>query len=100
MLIKFLAAAVIDASSLALAAAPVTAQAKPERILVCKDIKRKTRNGAIIGAVAGGLLGHTVAGHGNKTGGTLIGAAGGAVVGHEVAKSNARKKQECHYEYR
>lgn len=98
MLTKFVAAVVIAASSLALAAAPLIAEAKPQRVLVCKNVKKKATNGAIIGAVGGGLLGHTVAGSGNKTGGTLIGAGVGAVAGHEIAKSNAKKK--CHYEYR
>ena len=98
MLTKFVAAVVIAASSLALAAAPLMAEAKPQRVLVCKNVKKKATNGTIIGAVGGGLLGHTVAGHGNKTGGTLIGAGVGAVAGHEIAKSNAKKK--CHYEYR
>lgn len=98
MLTKFMAAAIIASSSLALAAAPLMAEAKPQRVLVCKNVKKKATNGTIIGAVGGGLLGHTVAGHGNKTGGTLIGAGVGAVAGHEIAKSNAKKK--CHYEYR
>lgn len=98
MLTKFVAAVVIAASSLALAAAPLIAEAKPQRVLVCKNVKKKATNGTIIGAVGGGLLGHTVAGSGNKTGGTLIGAGVGAIAGHEIAKSNAKKK--CHYEYR
>ena len=98
MLTKFVAAVGIAASSLALAAAPLIAEAKPQRVLFCKNVKKKATNGTIIGAVGGGLLGHTVAGSGNKTGGTLIGAGVGAVAGHEIAKSNAKK--ECHDEYR
>jgi len=93
-------AIVIASSSFALAAAPIIAEAKPHRVLVCKSIRHKANNGALIGAVGGGLLGHTVAGHGNKTGGTLIGAGVGAVAGHQIAKSNAKKNQKCHYEYR
>ena len=95
-----LTTAMVIASSLALAAAPIVAEAKPQRVLVCKNVKKKATNGTIIGAVGGGLLGNVVAGHGNKTGGTIIGAGVGAVAGHEIAKSNAKKNQKCHYEYR
>jgi len=96
---RMIAAAFFACSGLALAAAPMEAQAKQHRVLVCKNVKHKANNGTIIGAVGGGLLGHTVAGHGDKTAGTLIGAGAGAVAGHAIAKSNAKKKQ-CHYEYR
>lgn len=99
MLSKIMAAAVIATSSLALAAAPLAAEAKPQRVLVCKDVKKKATNGAVIGALGGGLLGNTVAGRGDRTEGTLIGAGVGALAGHQIAKSNAKKKR-CHYEYR
>lgn len=95
---RMIAAAVFACSGLALVAAPVEARTK-HRVLVCKSVKHKANNGTIIGAVGGGLLGHTVAGHGDKTAGTLVGAGVGAVAGHEIAKSNAKKKN-CHYEYR
>src|SRR4051812_2245695 len=97
---RVIAAMVFTVAGAGLAAAPIVADAKPQRVLVCKDIRHKANNGALIGAVGGGLLGHTVAGHGNKTGGTLIGAGVGAVAGHQIAKSNAKKNQKCHYEYR
>ncbi len=42
--------------------------------------------GTVIGAVAGGLLGHAVGGRG--PGGTLVGAGVGAYAGHEIARSN------------
>lgn len=47
----------------------------------------RKNTGTAIGAIAGGLLGNAVAGHGVKTEGTLLGAGVGAVVGHQVAKS-------------
>ena len=95
---KLTTAIVIAASSCILAAAPVIAEAKTHRVLVCKNNRHKANNGALIGAVGGGLLGHTVAGHGDKTVGTVVGAGAGAVAGHEIAKSRAKKK--CHYVYR
>ncbi len=96
---RLMAAAVFACSGLAFAVAPVAAEARPERVLVCKDVKKKATNGTVIGALAGGLAGNTIAGRGDRTEGTLIGAGVGAVAGHQIAKSNAKKKR-CHYEYR
>jgi uncharacterized protein YcfJ len=73
---------ILAAGLAALVAIPSAADAAS-----CKS--RKT-NGTVIGAVAGGLLGNAVAGHGSRTGGTLIGAGLGGVVGHEVAKSGCK----------
>jgi hypothetical protein len=42
--------------------------------------------GTVVGAVAGGLLGNAVAGHGARTEGTLLGAAAGGLVGNQVTK--------------
>src|ERR1043165_9465931 len=99
MLNRLTTTIVIAASSLALTAAPIVAEAKT-RVLVCKSVKKSANKGTVIGAVGGGVLGNVVAGHGNKTGGTLIGAGVGAVAGHEIAKSHAKKNRKCHYEYR
>jgi len=45
--------------------------------------------GTIIGAIAGGLLGNSVAGrNGDRTAGTLIGGAVGAVAGRAIDKSD------------
>jgi hypothetical protein len=43
--------------------------------------------GAILGAVGGGLLGNSIAGHGDKTLGTVIGAGGGALAGNAIGRS-------------
>ena len=43
--------------------------------------------GTALGAVAGGLLGNSLAHGGGRLGGTLLGAGAGAVVGHEIARS-------------
>jgi len=95
---RLIAAFVFAISSTALAATP--ALAEKHRVLICKDVRQSANKGTVIGAVGGGLLGNVVAGHGNKTEGTLIGAGVGAVAGHQIAKNNAKKNQECHYEYR
>ena len=84
-------------SGLTLAAAPALAEPQRERVLVC-DSKAKTTKGTVIGAVAGGVLGNVIAGHGAKTEGAVIGAGVGAVAGHQIAKKRA--KRNCHYVYR
>ena len=56
---------------------------------------RRCRNdgtgGAIIGGVAGGLLGNAVAGHGDKTLGTVLGAGGGALAGNAIARNGSHR---------
>lgn len=94
---KLLATATLVCSALAVAAAPMAADAKTRhRVEVCKASKGHKNTGTVVGAVAGGVLGNVVTG--GKTGGTLIGAGAGAVAGHEIAKNNG--KHNCHYEYR
>ncbi|MGZ5773006.1 glycine zipper 2TM domain-containing protein [Ramlibacter sp.] len=50
--------------------------------------------GAGLGAVAGGLLGHTVGGGNGKTAATAVGAVAGALVGNNVASHNAAAQAE------
>jgi uncharacterized protein YcfJ len=42
--------------------------------------------GTVVGALAGGVLGNVVAGHGARTEGTVLGAGVGAAVGNNVAR--------------
>ncbi len=44
--------------------------------------------GTIIGAIAGGLLGNTIAGRGDRTLGTVLGAGGGALAGRAIDRSD------------
>ncbi len=46
--------------------------------------------GTVIGAIAGGLLGNTVAGRGDKLLGTVVGAGGGALAGRAIDRSGNR----------
>lgn len=50
----------------------------------CKD----GDGGTIVGAIAGGLLGNTIAGRGDKTLGTIIGGLGGALAGRAIDRSD------------
>lgn len=58
--------------------------AVPAEARACKRLNKT--EGAVIGAVGGGILGNIVAGRGNRTTGTLVGAAAGGVAGHEIAR--------------
>ncbi|MDQ1230179.1 RcnB family protein [Sphingomonas sp. SORGH_AS_0879] len=48
--------------------------------------------GAAIGAVAGGVAGHVIAGQGNRLGGTLIGAGVGAAAGYAIDRAEDRRR--------
>lgn len=50
--------------------------------------------GAGIGAVAGGLLGHTVGGGNGKTAATAVGAVAGALVGNQLANRETSAQPE------
>lgn len=54
----------------------------------CRD---NGTGGAIVGAIAGGLLGNEVARRGDRTTGAVLGAAIGAVAGHAIDKSDGRR---------
>jgi hypothetical protein len=53
-------------------------------------------NGAVLGGLAGALLGTSLAPHhGDRAGGAAIGAIAGAVLGSNVARSNANASDTC-----
>ena len=45
--------------------------------------------GTIIGAIAGGLVGNSVAGHGDRTLGAILGGGAGALAGRAIDKSSS-----------
>ena len=51
--------------------------------------------GTIVGAIAGGLLGNSVAGRGDRTMGTVVGGAVGALAGREIDRSG--QPRHCRY---
>ena len=67
------------------AAMAIPAVASPTSALAnCHD---RAVGGTALGAVAGGLLGNSLAHGGGRLGGTIIGAGVGGVVGHEIGRS-------------
>jgi len=53
-----------------------------------RDPCRKGDTGTIIGAIAGGLLGSSVAGRGDHTLGAVLGAGAGALAGRAIERSD------------
>lgn len=50
--------------------------------------RRNGTTGAIVGAIAGGLLGNGIAGDGDRTLGAIVGGAAGALAGRAIERSN------------
>lgn len=67
--------------------------ALPAQARTCKRINKT--EGAVIGTVAGGVLGKVIAG---GTGGLLLGAAAGGVAGHEIART--KYNRDCRQYHR
>jgi len=72
--------AIIAGLAISVAAVPAASQA------ACQ--KRTT--GTVIGALTGGLLGHTIAGRGDRAEGAVVGAAAGGLVGNQVSKCDRK----------
>jgi outer membrane lipoprotein SlyB len=88
ILIAGLTAAALGGLALA---APASAHDGYGYAYPCGPSKTKGRaTGAVVGAVAGGLLGSNVAPTGKRSEGTLIGAAAGAVIGAKVNEHRSR----------
>jgi len=85
--------ALIAAASIAAPAfvAPQFAEAQSARSYGSSDPCRQEKHaagnrGAVVGGLAGALVGSTVAGRGDRTEGALLGGAVGAVAGHQIAR--------------
>ncbi|HKR90192.1 MAG TPA: SH3 domain-containing protein [Phenylobacterium sp.] len=76
-------AALLTTAGLAAAVSPAHADPLIPGVTGCAAPGGKQAGGAMLGAVAGGLLGNSVSGH-NRTTGTLVGAAVGAAAGSAV----------------
>lgn len=86
-------AALLAAAGLAGAVAPAQAQTLIPGVTGCQAPGGKQAGGAMLGAVAGGLLGNSVSGH-NRTTGTLLGAAVGAAAGSAVGCQMQHNEQD------
>lgn len=93
--------AALSATALALATASAIATPSLARDYgrydaVCSEQTHDAgTKGAVLGGLAGALLGSSIAGHGNKTGGLAIGAVAGALLGDSIARSSAKDSRAC-----
>lgn len=86
-------AALLAAAGLTAAVSPAHADPLVPGVTGCAAPGGKQAGGAMLGAVAGGLLGNSVSGH-NRTTGTLVGAAVGAAAGSAVGCQMQHNEQD------
>jgi len=55
-----------------------------------RDRQRASNQGAVVGGVAGAVIGSQVAGNGAKSEGAVIGGLGGVLAGRQIAKKDHR----------
>ncbi|HEX3699269.1 MAG TPA: glycine zipper 2TM domain-containing protein [Phenylobacterium sp.] len=53
--------------------------------------------GAVLGGIAGAVIGSNVAGHGARTGGSIIGGVAGAAVGNNIGRSGTKCDGYAYY---
>ena len=93
--IRITSAALIAATAIGGVAAPSLASAQPYGSYAYDDCRAREHSngtaGAIIGGIAGALLGSSVAPHhGNRAGGAAIGGVAGALIGNSIGRSSAK----------
>jgi uncharacterized protein YcfJ len=79
-----------DAAEARAADAEARAAAAEARIECERDRQEASNRGAVIGGVAGAVLGSQVAGDGAKSEGGVIGGAAGVLTGRQIAKKDHR----------
>ena len=67
------------------------ANARVDAKIACEKRRQEASNqGAVVGGVAGAVIGSNVAGNGAKSEGGVLGALAGATVGRDIAKEDHR----------
>lgn len=69
----------------------IAAERAAEAKLACeRERQRASNQGAVVGGLAGAVLGSQVAGSGAKSEGAIIGGVGGVLAGRQIAKKDHR----------
>ena len=90
---RFITGALIAATAAGALSIPTFASAQPYGYYDDCRVREHSNGaaGAIIGGIAGALLGSSVAPHhGNRAGGAAIGGVAGAVIGNSIGRSSAK----------
>jgi len=100
MLLRLIPAAALVATTVFAAAAPASAQGYRYSDDCTRRIHDNGTAGAIVGGIAGAVLGSNLAHHGGRTGGAILGGAAGAAIGNSVARSSTKDRCRGHHVYR
>jgi len=83
---RILGAALAASAAVFAASAYASEPARIVNIDVVQNSHRASGGGALLGGIAGGVLGHQIGSGRGNTAATIVGAVGGAAVGNEVEK--------------
>ena len=92
---KTMAIAAAAAVALSGISIPAAASAQPRGVVYkadpCRAEKKQAgATGAVLGGIAGAVIGSQVAGRGARTEGAVIGGVGGAVVGNQIGRHSVK----------
>ena len=92
---RFIAVSAAAAIAVSGLVAPAAASAQPRGTVYKSDPCRQEKSnagktGAILGGIAGAVVGSQVAGRGARTEGAVIGGVGGAVVGNQIGRHSVK----------
>lgn len=101
MLLRLVPAAALVAATVFSAAAPASAQGYRYSDDCTRRIHNNGTTGAIVGGLAGAVVGSNLARGGGRTGGAILGGAAGAALGNSIARSSTKDRCRGHrYVYR
>jgi hypothetical protein len=90
MLLRLAGAAALVAATAFSAATPAAAQGYRYSDDCTRRIHDNGTTGAIVGGIAGAVVGSNLAHGGGRTGGAILGGAAGAAIGNNIARSSTK----------
>src|SRR5690348_12456023 len=90
MIPRLAPAAALVATTFLSAAAPAAAQGYRYSDDCTRRIHNNGTAGAIVGGIAGAVVGSNLAHGGGRTGGAILGGAAGAAIGNNIARSSTK----------
>jgi len=90
MILRLAPPATLVAATFLSAAAPAAAQGYRYSDDCTRRIHNNGTTGAIVGGIAGAVVGSNLAHGGGRTGGAVLGGAAGAAIGNNIARSSTK----------